>query len=77
MDRPVDFETEVGGSEDMRQLIIIGILAMIIGGGICLLSFFAGSLSGIVSCLGVGGIVLVVGLLLYRQGRKSKNLLEG
>jgi len=72
MDRPVDFETEVGGSEDMRQLIIIGILAMIIGSGICLLAFFADSLSGIVSCLGVGGVVLVVGIIFYRLGLKSK-----
>jgi solute:Na+ symporter, SSS family len=75
MDRPVDFESEVGGSEDMRQLIIIGILAMIIGSGICLLAFFAGSLSGIISCLGVGGVVLTVGIIFYRLGLKSKNQL--
>lgn len=75
MDRPVDFEKEVGGSEDMRQLIIIGILAMVIGGGICLLVFFAGSLSGILSCIGVGGVVLVVGIIFYRLGLKSKKTL--
>jgi len=76
MDRPVDFEKEVGGSEDMRQLIIIGILAMVVGSGICLLAFFAGSISGSISCLGVGGVVLAVGILLHRQGLKSKRQLD-
>jgi SSS family transporter len=71
MDRPVDFEMEVGGNEDMRQLLIIGILAMIAGAGICLLTFFAGSVSGSVSCVGVGGVVLLVGILLHQQGLKS------
>ncbi len=75
MDRPVDFEKEVGGNEDMRQLIIIGILAMVAGSGICLLTFFAGSVSGSLSCLGVGGFVLLVGILLHRQGVRSRRQL--
>lgn len=76
MDAPVDFEKEIGGCEDMRQLLIIGVLAMIIGTGIMILAFFAENLSGVLSCLGVGGVVLLVGGLFYFLGLRSKRLLS-
>lgn len=76
MDKPVDFEKEVGGSEDFRQLLIIGTLATIIGLGIMILAFFDRTISGVLSCLCTGGVVFVVGIVFYFLGRRSKRMLS-
>lgn len=76
MDTPVDFEKEVGGSEDMRQLLIIGALAMAVGAGILILAFFAHTVSGVVCCLSVGGVILLVGAVFYTLGVREKSRLS-
>jgi SSS family solute:Na+ symporter len=71
MDLPVDFATEVGGSENTRQLVLVGILSMTIGIVLAGVVFFPnGPRERII--VGVTSFsIFLVGLLLYRMGRKD------
>lgn len=40
MERPVDTDKEVSGSEDVRHLFVVGFIVMLIAGGLVGLLFF-------------------------------------
>ncbi len=71
MHTPIDFAQEVGEGNDLSQLKIMGVFALIIGGFICLLMLLPNPLEGRLGILFVGGFVGFVGLLLMWAGRGS------
>ena len=73
MHTPIDFETEVGGANDGRQLRVIGSFALIMGSAIAMLSLLPvseNSLADRAGIVAVGGFVALVGGLLILAGRR-------
>lgn len=71
MHTPVDFEREVGGATDLRQFLLFGGFTMAAGLLVCLLMPFSGSERGAGEVAAVGVPLLVIGLLMWRRGRRS------
>lgn len=71
MHRPVDFEKEVGVSNDGIQMLIIGRYALALGGFLALLVFVPNPLWGRLSVVTVAGSVLLVGGILLAFGRRQ------
>lgn len=69
--RPVDFEREVGASNDLRQLAYIGAFAAIIGLWILLLLPFARNPLDGVAIAGISGFLIVIGGVMFWLGRRS------
>lgn len=72
MHRPVDFEKEIGSGNDNRQLVLIGTLAIAIGGLMLLLLMVPNELKDRITILCMGGSVLVLGLLMRRGGKRGQ-----
>jgi len=68
---PVDFEEEVGDSNDALQLKLIGILAMSLGGFVSLFLLLPNEPGGRFCILAVAGTILTVGAVLYKLSRKG------
>lgn len=71
MHTPVDFEKEVGGANDLRQLIVLGGFAMAIGLLILAITPFTGSWRGAAQTGAISFSMLAVGFLMWRTGKKS------
>ncbi|MEA4863466.1 MAG: hypothetical protein AB7F40_00590 [Victivallaceae bacterium] len=75
MNRPVDFDREVGGANDTRQMITMGTFAAVVGGFILLLMLVPGNdwtLSGRGGILSVGLTALAIGLALLWGGLRKR-----
>lgn len=70
MHTPVDFEKEIGGSNDLRQLKVIGGFSMVIGLLICTLMLLPNPLAGKLGILFVGGFVAAIGGIFIVIGRR-------
>ncbi len=70
MNTPIDYEKENIPDEDNRQFFIVGIMAMVIGGGIMIISMCPNTVVDRFAILFTGGFVVAVGYLLYRAGRR-------
>ena len=69
MAKPVDFEQEVGGAFDGRQLIVMGNASLVLGGLLGLIALVPNSPSGRLLAAGVSGAILAIGALLRHRGR--------
>jgi len=74
MRTPVDFEKEVGQSNDHYQLKVIGILSLITGGLLLLLLLVPNTLFGRSCILSVCGFILLIGLLMLCAGLKKEKI---
>lgn len=72
MHRPVDFEKEVGGANDNRQLIMIGTLAIAVGALMLLLLIVPNALKDRITILCMGGFVLGLGGLMRWGGKRGQ-----
>ncbi len=68
MNTPIDYEKENVPDEDNRQFFIVGIMAMVIGAGIMILALCPNTAIDRFAILFTGGLVVVVGYVLYRAG---------
>ena len=70
MHRPVDTEAEGVGSEDVGQLKLVGLMAMVIGGGLAVVLLFPNTMKarGVVAITAAS--IFIVGWLMNRAGRK-------
>jgi Na+/proline symporter len=73
LDTPVDFVREEGAAaaNDARQAGAVGWLSLAYGAFVCLLALVPNPLAGRLAFLGCGGIVLTVGAVLVRSGRRD------
>lgn len=71
MFKPVDFEKEVGGGNDLRQLILIGTLAGIIGLLMLPLLIYSRSPSDQIATLFIAGSLVLIGLIMIFLGKRS------
>lgn len=76
MNTPIDVEKEVVGSEDLRQLLVVGTLLIIIGCAVMLLVFAPDNWTGRFTVMAVSGIILAFGTVLRFIGKRSKAKLE-
>jgi len=70
MNTPVDLEKEAIGDVDNRQFLIIGTLAMIVGGGILLLTIAPNDMVSRMAILTTGALIFLAGLGLFLIGKK-------
>jgi Na+/proline symporter len=71
MNRPVDTEREAVGSEDVRQLKLVGSMAMIIAAGLFVVVLFPNSLASRGIIAATAASIFVIGWLMNRAGRRS------
>lgn len=71
MNTPVDFDKEIGAENDnsSQQAKTLGILSMIFGGFIFLLTFIPNPLRGRIAILSCSFVMILVGVLLWYKGR--------
>ena len=79
MNRPVDTEAEGVGSEDVGQLKMVGMMAMVVGAGLMVVVLFPNTLGARGIIAATAGSIFLIGWLMNRAGRKSieKNQAEG
>jgi len=70
MNTPVNLEKEDIGNVDNRQFLIIGTLAMIVGGGILLLTIAPNDMISRVAIIFTGALIFLAGLGLFLIGKK-------
>ena len=72
MTTPVDFDREEGAANanDGQQSSAVGWLSLAYGVFVCLLAFIPNPLVGRLAVLGCGGVVVLIGILLIRAGRR-------
>ncbi len=72
MTTPVDFDREEGAANanDGQQSSAVGWLSLAYGVFVCLLAFIPNPLVGRLAFLGCGGVVVLIGILLIRAGRR-------
>lgn len=70
--QPVDFEKEVGRSNDAEQLKIIGLLSLLVGFMILALVFLPNTGGGKAVILSMGSTVTAVGTLFYWRGSRLR-----
>lgn len=68
MATPVDFESEIGGSFDGRQLIVMGNASLVLGGLLGLIVLVPNPPSGRLLAGAVAGTIVAIGALLRRRG---------
>lgn len=73
MHTPVDAEKENIAPEDNRQFLIIGVLAIIVGGGILVLMLLPNTIVDRIAIFITGSIILSVGIILHRIGVKHRD----
>lgn len=71
MQTPINFEKEVGEAKDQVQSSTLGILCLIYGSFVGLLTLVPNSLTGRLAFLFCGSLIGGVGLLLYRASKKK------
>lgn len=72
MNKPVDFDKEVGGSLDTDQFRTLGIFIAALGVFISALLFVPNQLWGRL-CIGVvAGFIVAIGLIMYKLGKKKR-----
>jgi SSS family transporter len=71
MNRPIDFEKEIGEANDNRQLKLIGSVAMVLGLLIALLAIPAKDVFGVICPLSLMLFMLICGGLMYFAGSRS------
>ncbi|MDQ8194686.1 hypothetical protein QEH59_09630 [Coraliomargarita sp. SDUM461004] len=71
MFKPVDFENEVGGANDLRQLILIGTLATTIGALILPLLIYSRNHTDQIATLTIAATLISTGLAMVYLGKKS------
>lgn len=76
MNTPIDVEKEVVGAEDMRQLVLIGMMVRIVGIGILLMIFIPNPWSGRLVIVLTGLAITAVGQFFYRKGKQSEKKIE-
>ena len=69
MAKPVDFESEIGGNSDKRQLTIMGNASLVLGLLLCLLVFIPNPLSGRLLAGGVALTIVAIGAILRQRGK--------
>jgi SSS family solute:Na+ symporter len=67
--RPIDFEKEIGASNDSQQQHVLGMLCLCYGAFITLLALIPNPLPGRLGFVFCGGVVLAVGFVLRRIAR--------
>jgi SSS family solute:Na+ symporter len=74
MTTPVDFDREEGAANanDGQQSRAVGWLSLAYGVFVCLLALIPNPLVGRLAFLGCGGVVVVIGILLIRDGRPAR-----
>ncbi|VGO22342.1 sodium:solute symporter family protein [Pontiella sulfatireligans] len=70
MEKPIDFESEVGSNSDAFQLIMIGRFALLLGGLFLLLLFPVHTVAGRWVILTISGFVGGIGLLMLLAGKR-------
>ena len=71
MNRPVDFEKEVGKANDLSQLKVIGIFTFLIGVFIYGLAFIAKDFHGVICPVLVGSIMSIIGGVMFYIGSRN------
>ena len=69
MVKPVDFESEVGGAFDGKQMIVMGNASLVLGGLLSLIILVPNPMWGQLLAAGVSGAIMVVGVLLKYRGK--------
>ena len=72
MKTPIDFEAEVGASNDRAQLTIIGVFGAVIAGYIGLLLLLPNPMDGQIAIAALALVIGAVSLLMIRAGSKSE-----
>jgi SSS family transporter len=72
LERPVDYEKEEGAANDGQQYRTLGLLCLAYGAFICLLIFIPNPWVGRLCFAFCGGVLCVIGGLLYRVSRKEQ-----
>lgn len=70
MRTPIDFEKEVGAGKDSVQSKTLGILCLIYGGFVLLMTLVPNPLTGRLAFLFCGGLIAGIGWLLYKASKK-------
>ena len=71
MAKPVDFDQEIGGGFDKRQLMVMGNASLILGLLLSLIVFVPNPFSGRLLAAGVAGTVLIISGILKYFGRQN------
>ena len=71
MNRPVDTVREGVGSEDVRQLKLVGMMAMMISAGLMAVVFFPNTLKSRGIIAATAASIFLIGWLMNRAGRRS------
>lgn len=69
MAKPIDFEQEIGGAFDGRQLIVMGNASLILGLLLSLIVFVPNPFTDRLLAAGVAGIIVAIGVLLRHRGK--------
>ena len=72
MNRPVDTEAEGVGSEDVGQLKLVGMMAMVVGVGLLVVVLFPNSLKARGIIAATSGSIFLIGWLMNRAGRAEQ-----
>jgi SSS family solute:Na+ symporter len=73
MAQPVDFEKEIGGAFDSRQLTIMGNASLILGGLLGLIVFVPNPLPDRLLAAAIAGVIILLGILLKYRGKSPKH----
>lgn len=71
MNRPIDTEAEGVGSEDVGQLKLVGMMAMVVGLGLLVVVLFPNTLKARGIIAATAGSIFLIGWLMNRAGRAS------
>ena len=69
----MDFKTEVGAGNDLRQLVLLGSIALAVGLMISLLAFVAESTNQVFIVLSIAATITTIGLFMMLIGRRKAN----
>ncbi|MBK1875257.1 sodium:solute symporter family transporter [Pelagicoccus mobilis] len=72
LERPIDYETEVGHNSDWFQLKQIGMFSMVLGMMILLLLFLDNPIGGRIGILSVGGFIVGIGFVMLSLAKRHK-----
>ncbi|MFT5367027.1 MAG: SSS family solute:Na+ symporter [Candidatus Latescibacterota bacterium] len=72
MQKPIDFEKEIGGSFDGRQLMVMGNASLILGLLLGLIVLIPNTLPDRLLAAGISGTILVMGAILKHRGKATE-----